>query len=281
MADGSIVPSQRRWEGAIELGGIMINGGFEVFNSKGGWDFLFGKPLLRQFKAVHDYRTGTITIKHPQTGHKVILHNQLHLPIENDKNEKDIHWTSDIEQWGNTIGGTSGKNPPLRQVPNNVYKDTQPICDKSMENIGQQTITENEAAETTPTTEKAEDEMETHSNHSGGKEQPPSREVIIDLDVDCQLSNTNDVHHVTTADTNGNIYTRYTDPFKQEHVTQVLSEVTIGPDITPEEHRGVRDLIAGFADCFALAMSEVNTVPGAVHKLNILPETKFHTRIGQ
>jgi hypothetical protein len=169
----------------------------------------------------------------------------------------------------------------LRQVPNNVYKDAQPVCDKSTENIGQQTITKNEAAETTPTTEKAEDEMETHSNHLGGKEQPPLREVIIDLDVDCQLSNTNDVHHITTADTNGNIYTRHMDPFKQEHVTQVLSEVTIGPDITPEEHREVKDLIAGFADCFALAMSEVNTVPGAVHKLNIPPETKFHTRIGQ
>jgi hypothetical protein len=46
MADGSIVPSQWRWEGAIELGSVTINGGFEVFDSKGGWDFLFGKPLI-------------------------------------------------------------------------------------------------------------------------------------------------------------------------------------------------------------------------------------------
>ena len=30
-----------------------------------------------------------------------------------------------------------------------------------------------------------------------------------------------------------------------------------------------------------LAMSEVNTVPGAVHKLNIPPEMKFHMRIPQ
>jgi hypothetical protein len=48
-----------------------------------------------------------------------------------------------------------------------------------------------------------------------------------------------------------------------------------------EERRKVKDLIAEFADCFALAMSEVNTVPGAVHKLNIPPGTKFRTKVGQ
>ena len=71
------------------------------------------------------------------------------------------------------------------------------------------------------------------------------------------------------------------DPFKPEHVAQIISEVTVGPNTTPDEHQEVDNLIAEFADCFALAMNEVNTVPGAIHKLNIPPEMKFRMRIGQ
>jgi hypothetical protein len=31
-----------KWEGPIELGNVRVTGGFEVFDGKGGWDFLFG-----------------------------------------------------------------------------------------------------------------------------------------------------------------------------------------------------------------------------------------------
>lgn len=46
MVDGAVLPSQQRWEGPIELGNMEVYREFEVFDSKGGWDFLFGKPLL-------------------------------------------------------------------------------------------------------------------------------------------------------------------------------------------------------------------------------------------
>ena len=95
------------------------------------------------------------------------------------------------------------------------------------------------------------------------------------------LDNLTQVNHIDNAGAGSNVYTRHTDPFKPERVARITSEVTIGPDTTPDERREVENLIAEFADCFALAMSEVNTVPGAVHKLNIPPETKFRTRIGQ
>ena len=90
-----------------------------------------------------------------------------------------------------------------------------------------------------------------------------------------------DMVGTNNAGAGSNVYTRHTDPFKPEHVARITSEVTIGPDTTPDERREVENLITEFTDCFALAMSEVNTVPGAVHKLNIPPETKFRTRIGQ
>jgi hypothetical protein len=124
MADGTVVPSQRRWEGPIELGDAKVNGGFEVFDSKGGWDFLFGKPLLRQFEAIHDYGADTVTVKHPHTGITTVLCNQTHPPITN---EKGIRLTLDVEQWENITGGTSGKNPPPRQVPSTIYKTIEPL----------------------------------------------------------------------------------------------------------------------------------------------------------
>ena len=39
-----------------------VHGSFEVFDSGGSWRFLFGKPLMRLFKAVHAYEFDTVTI---------------------------------------------------------------------------------------------------------------------------------------------------------------------------------------------------------------------------
>jgi hypothetical protein len=249
MADGTVVPSQRRWERPIELGNARVNGGFEVFDSKGGWDFLFGKPLLQRFKVIHDYGADTVTVRHPHTGTMTVLRNQTHLPNASTTNEKSIRLTLDVEQQENITGGTSGKNPPSRQVPSTTYKTIQPfkLHDKSIENVDQKPFTGDKATidatiTMSPTGPEIEEEVSTHSNNSGGKEQPPSREVTIDLEIDHQTHNANDipmygpdklvqVHHVKTS----NIYTRHTDPFKPERIAQILSEITIGSNTTPDE----------------------------------------------
>src|ERR1700679_3064121 len=49
MADGTIVPSKVVWKGKMQLEDVKIEGEFEVFDSGGGWAFLLGKPLLRNF----------------------------------------------------------------------------------------------------------------------------------------------------------------------------------------------------------------------------------------
>ncbi|KIN94975.1 hypothetical protein M404DRAFT_167111, partial [Pisolithus tinctorius Marx 270] len=46
MVNGTIVPSEATWTGTINVQGAEITGTFEVFNSTGGWSFLFGKLLL-------------------------------------------------------------------------------------------------------------------------------------------------------------------------------------------------------------------------------------------
>jgi hypothetical protein len=62
MANGCVIPSKAYWQGHINLGGIRTTISFEVFDSGGNWAFLFGKPSLEAFKAIHDYGNDTVTI---------------------------------------------------------------------------------------------------------------------------------------------------------------------------------------------------------------------------
>ncbi|KAF8228480.1 hypothetical protein L208DRAFT_1189640, partial [Tricholoma matsutake] len=62
MADGRLVHSTGVWSGDVTVSDVSHRGTFEVFSSSGAWSALFGKPLLRKFKAVHDYDPNTVRI---------------------------------------------------------------------------------------------------------------------------------------------------------------------------------------------------------------------------
>ncbi|TFK18540.1 hypothetical protein FA15DRAFT_549198, partial [Coprinopsis marcescibilis] len=62
MADGSIVPSKGVWAGKADVGGAEVCVRLEVFDSRGNWEMLVGKPMLRQLKAVQDYAGDVVTI---------------------------------------------------------------------------------------------------------------------------------------------------------------------------------------------------------------------------
>ena len=112
MANGVIVPSQAVWKGVLELGGLRVEGEFEVFDSGDGWEFLFGKPLLHCFKALHDFEADTVTIR--SVGNSVMLHNSVRktTPAASIGNSLALG----AEQQENSAGGSSGVNPPPRQV---------------------------------------------------------------------------------------------------------------------------------------------------------------------
>ena len=69
------------------------------------------------------------------------------------------------------------------------------------------------------------------------------------------------------ADTS--IFTRKSDAFMKARVDAVVAAIHIGDDLLPEEVTIVQNLIKEYTDCFALSMSEVYHVPGAVHKINV------------
>jgi len=75
MADSRLVPSRGTWKGEVMVNGVTHTGQFEVFNSGGAWTALFGKTLLQEFKAVHDYESDEIHIPNDDTS--IILRNHF------------------------------------------------------------------------------------------------------------------------------------------------------------------------------------------------------------
>ena len=55
----------------------------------------------------------------------------------------------------------------------------------------------------------------------------------------------------------------------------------LGDDLTDEQREMAKAVVREFANCFVLAMSEVNAVPGVSHQLKIPEGMMFQTKIGQ
>jgi hypothetical protein len=219
MGNGTIVPSLAAWRGKVQVGGIEVEGAFEVFDSGGSWAFLLGKPMLRSFQAKQAYEPDTVTIRN-KDNKKVKLHNEIKKPRAGG-DIPGMNLTLDVKQRDAIAGGSSETNPPSREVPHNVLDDS----------------------------------TETHTD-----------------------TTTFPVNFTTTVDLEA-ILTRESNPHKAERVARIIQEVTIGPDVTHNQRQAVQELIKEYADCFALSIKEVNTIPGAVHKLNIPEGATFRTKI--
>lgn len=111
MVNGTIVPSRVKWKGRVIIVNIKIQGEFEVFDSSGGWYFLFRKPLLQAFRAVHEYKMDTVHIT--GEGGSTIIHNQDHNEPPNNKTTSNKRQGISIVQ--NTIA--EGGNPSPKGSP--------------------------------------------------------------------------------------------------------------------------------------------------------------------
>lgn len=74
---------------------------------------------------------------------------------------------------------------------------------------------------------------------------------------------------------------RTQDPFAEERVTEILSKIEIGQDLSENQKDEVRNLIREYADVFALSLSEVLFVDWYTHKLNLPADAKFSTKVNQ
>ncbi|KAF8871403.1 hypothetical protein BD779DRAFT_1680441 [Infundibulicybe gibba] len=296
MADGRLVPSAGIWEGGVTVAGVKNQGRFEIFDSGGAWGLLFGKPLLQAFKAQHDYEKDTIRVRQTD-GMEAILKNQYRVLPATHPPGSLIGLTTDIKQTisleGDQCLSPSGIDDPSEgadtseEASSRVASDTQEVEEGA--NNGQR------------------GNSEPARTNSVGESRSPSREVLNETQP-VHLANVVDT--LVTTDIPDNIWivcedgtgvnddpgteqpvmptklspsvlTRASDPFNTKRVDAVMKEITIGPDVVGEEREAVVQLLREHADCFALSLSEVTPVKGAVHKLNIPEGTKFNTRIGQ
>jgi len=348
MVNGTIVQSEAVWNGVLELGGIQEEAEFKIFDSRGSWEFLFRKPLLHHFRALHDFTTDTVTIQ--SACESVILHNtaggntptaQIGISLTLDVEQQEISaggslgvnppprqvshtdvseplvqnneldsflgyehtqdkeelmkldgnsesWKSQDEEQGMNQGG--GSTPPLREVPNQSppsedIKETDDIHATASEVVVD--IERNPAPAKSVHAHQVELLWIEREDTSEGNEQPPSRGVQTQT-TGLQVSNPADVPCLvlpvaSTTDTPSEdlLYTHHTEPFQPACVAKILNLVQIGDDVTAGQHEEIRQLIAEFADCFALSLTEVNLIPGTVHKLNIPADTTFHTKLPQ
>lgn len=62
VANATEIESIGTWKGMVQVGGTGALSSFEVFDCKGAFDVILGKPWLRAVRAHHDYVTDEITI---------------------------------------------------------------------------------------------------------------------------------------------------------------------------------------------------------------------------
>jgi hypothetical protein len=96
MVNGALVQSQAMWTGTIDLNSVRVQGTLEVFNSRGGWSFCFGKPMLKAFRANHNYEKDKIQVRNNEK--TVELENQIDSPYYASKEGKTMPKMVDWKQ---------------------------------------------------------------------------------------------------------------------------------------------------------------------------------------
>jgi hypothetical protein len=88
---------------------------------------------------------------------------------------------------------------------------------------------------------------------------------VWNIDIKTQNIDPSTEQKIISGNLNNEVFTQRSDPFKVERVNAVLAELTIGDDLTQEQHVSIKNTLCEFADCFVLSMSEVTVVAGATH----------------
>ena len=320
MANGTVIPSKAHWEGHVNLGGICAKIAFEVFDSGGNWPFLFGKPALETFNAIHNYGNDTVFIT--GIGGSTTIRNQAQHPhyariakvagvnLALDIKQYEPEWIKYEADTIETTNETANKTGVANSANEGKRRQREP---KSVKRARQRQQRKVVVLATTPkawliggrrwmmkqpkTTRlkrggpQTSKEVPQHTNNNQS-DAPPSKAQPTDQEPTTPVCIvTNDEHiqvpepgtEIPTEgfDVNESLYTRHTDAFKPARVQAVLDMVTLGPDLTDDEREKATDLIREFADCFALAVSEVTQVPGVVHRLNVPNDAKFSSKINQ
>lgn len=97
VANGGKVKPLGRWYGEIKVGGIAASDWFEVFDCKGAFDVILGKPWLQKVKGVHDYETDEIHIQMGEQ-HMVLENEETNPEKSTTLTRVEAVWTTEIRR---------------------------------------------------------------------------------------------------------------------------------------------------------------------------------------
>ena len=75
------------------------------------------------------------------------------------------------------------------------------------------------------------------------------------------------------------LLTRKTDPHNPVRVEAILTEITLGQDLTSTQREAIHAMISEYAECFALSMSKVMLVEGASLCLTYPETSSFEPKL--
>jgi hypothetical protein len=268
VANAVTVESRGTWTGTVQVGDTGALSRFEVFDCKGAFDVILGKPWLREVRAQHDYVTDKIIIG--EEGRQEVISNILDTPTDKTP-----------------IPNTNTQEPThTEQIPQN--KTTTKLETHPEEQLAREwtRIASINTPEETLTQKMVYSEIRIKQlrNHLD-----TLREMAGNVDTtentDTETTSVKVIGEVTKEefkiDRGTNTSARVVNTFDETRVQEVLEAVQIGPDLTEEQREQVRSLIRKYTDVFALSLSEVLYVDWYKHKLNVDPSQTFPTRINQ
>jgi hypothetical protein len=165
------------------LGGVEARGEFEVFDSGGGWAFLFRKPLLRAFEARHNFEDDTVTVT-GDNGASTTLGNGIMKRYAGESPESiGVSLTLDVKQRELSLGGSPKQDPPPREVTQSKLPSSEridcrlPPDTPFREDDWTSLFADVETLERSMRRSEMK-EKEERGNEMGGNDAPPSREVL-------------------------------------------------------------------------------------------------------
>ncbi|KAJ7237939.1 hypothetical protein C8J57DRAFT_1528925 [Mycena rebaudengoi] len=311
MVNGTLVKSLGHWEGYFMVKDVWQHGAFEIFDSGGRWEFLFRKLLQAAFGVIHDYALdvvdicvggkcaklqnqhgapwwekqklaktagvprafeGVLLFTKPPLRHRALGAVDVMAMVVEEVTEELAHTTrveeveevyvqrGELHMHVNSLGACV---TPVREVPNVASAAVTNNTDKLVSEESVHVVTEEEADDN-----KWDGMPSKHVNSVG----------VADHDTSAMFdSNIYDIEsYIPTAPES--VYMRTTDPFKLKHVVEIQRLVQVGLDLTVAQREEVYALVEQYADIFALAVSEVSAMEGAVYTPKIPKDIKFSTK---
>ncbi|QRW08679.1 Retrovirus-related Pol polyprotein from transposon opus [Ceratobasidium sp. AG-Ba] len=315
---GPLVPSQmsrgrRAW---IEISNVRKEVEFEVLDSRGAFNLLVGKTWLRAASALHNFANDTL-ILHADTG-PIIVENQnptlraqeqqaLTAPAQpQPPPDQDKEQPTADENERTTTLTKEETTPEIRTVMNNIEPEQQPfrrsrrlaekrgmdlywVSAEALEDV------ERRIVELVDEEEEWWDALEVQALDEATVTDP--EEVVesawraekieiyaLDDVLDRAARNkarTNSAPDPLPQRPRLIPSLRVTDPFNHARVTEIMSKVKIGDDLTAEQREKAEDLIREFADVFARSLSKVLPVDITELRLDIPDDTTFPKKAGQ